>query len=160
MIDPAGNQDADAFSLLEQEKTRRRQTSIQQDRVLELEQRSAEQWSDPFAKNAHMRSIFRREKHARLRKELRDAELRKRIGWDPDRILASPSSSEPGFTTPDIRRAWRKAQDARPYDQSHRLSCNAQRTSSRTTQGLSKAGQSLADRILANSKSKGGKSSR
>ena len=107
-----------------------------------------------------MRKSFRREKRARLRRELQDADFRRTIGWDSSRILASPSSSEPGFTTPDIRRAWRQAQDGRRYKLSSNLEHTTQRPSPRITQGLSKAGQSLADRLMANTKSKREKSSR
>ena len=159
-VDPSEKQDADAFALLEKEKLRKTQTAVHQDRVLELEKLSAEQWSDPFSKNAQMRKSFRREKRARLRRELQDADFRRTIGWDSSRILASPSSSEPGFTTPDIRRAWRQAQDGRRYKLSSNLEHTTQRPSPRITQGLSKAGQSLADRLMANTKSKREKSSR
>lgn len=160
IVDPSDKKDADAFALLELEKHREKQSTIQQDRVLELEKLSADQWSDPFGKNAHLRKNFRREKRARVRRELQDAELRRRIGWDSDRKLASPSSSEPGFTTPDIRRAWRQAQDARPYDLSSRVQRTSQKLSTKASNSLSKAGQSLADRLLANSQAKRGKSSR
>ncbi|WFD27305.1 Protein saf4 [Malassezia nana] len=142
---------SDAFTLLEQEKNRKKQAMAHQDRVIELEQRSAEQWADPFAKNAQMRKRFRREKRAKLRRELQDAELKKRIGWDPDQFLASPSSSEPGFATPDIRRTWRQAQEAKRLQ---KLGSTAQTKPQKHTQGLSKAGQSLADRLLANTQAK------
>lgn len=124
---------------------------VHQDRVIELEQRSAEQWADPFAKNAQMRKRFRREKRAELRRERRDSELKKRIGWDPNQFLASPSSSEPGFATPDIHHAWRQAQEAKRLQ---KLGSTTQANPRKRTQGLSKAGQSLADRLLANTQAK------
>lgn len=121
-----------------------------QDRITELEQVSAEQWSDPYTVNAQLRKAFRAEKHARIERELRDANLRERIGWSQDRILEPASSTDNGYTTPDIRRAWSEAQAARK----HPRQTNLQDHSFRSARHLTPASRKLAGRLIANTHSK------
>ena len=100
-----------AFAQLEKQQQQRQNARTYQERVAELEQVSAERWTDPYGINAQLRKTFRAEKHARLRRELSDASLRERIGWSQDRLLAGPSSSEPCYSTPDMRHASVQEQD-------------------------------------------------
>ena len=100
--------------------------------------------------NARLRKAFRTEKHARIESELRDATLRERIGWSQDRILEPASSTEHGYTTPDIRRAWSESQRNRKDSQR----TPRQDSSLRSAQHLSPAAQKLARRLIGNSHSK------
>lgn len=139
-----------AFADIERQNIVKNNASSYQDRIAELEQVSAVQWSDPYMVNAQLRKAFRAEKHARIERELRDANLRERIGWSQDRILEPVSSTEPGYTTPDIRRAWSEAQDAREKPpQAHRKD-----HSLRSAKHLAPAARKLAGRLIANTHSK------
>ena len=139
-----------AFADVERQNLVKGNVSSYQDRIAELEQVSAEQWSDPYTMNARLRKAFRTEKHARIESELRDATLRERIGWSQDRILEPASSTEHGYTTPDIRRAWSESQQARKDSQR----TPRQDHSLRSAQHLTPAAQKLARRLIANSHSK------
>jgi len=139
-----------AFADIERQNLVKSNVSSYRDRIAELEQVSAEQWSDPYTMNARLRKAFRTEKHARIESELRDATLRERIGWSQDRILEPASSTEHGYTTPDIRRAWSESQRNRKDSQR----TPRQDSSLRSAQHLSPAAQKLARRLIGNSHSK------
>ncbi|WFD31689.1 galactose-6-sulfurylase [Malassezia sp. CBS 17886] len=111
----AGDEDEDAapelsnsdpFAQLEEHKARREEGSIRQARVHELESLADVHWKDPYARNAHLRSAFRRDKRARIERELRDAALRERIGWSSDKALVGESFDDTGLRTPDIQQQW------------------------------------------------------
>ena len=145
-----------AFAQLEKQQQQKQNAHTYQERVAELEQVSAERWTDPYGINAQLRKTFRAEKHARLRRELSDASLRERIGWSQDRLLAGPSSSEPGYSTPDMRQAWVQAQDAKERTRLEHPSRRVRdrKLPSKAVQSLTPAAQSLAGRLLSNTHTK------
>mgnify|MGYP002716308355 CR=1 FL=1 len=114
-------------------------------RIEELEEHNQGRWADPYARNAEMRRAFRADKKARLERAARDADLRERIGWSDDLPLVGESSTDPGLSTPVVRRAFHEARAERP--RSARASPAFSRT--RRAPQLSAAGRRLAGQLLA-----------
>lgn len=128
-----------------------------QARVDELEIQSAARWADPYARNKELRRQFRDEKRQYLARQARDADLRRRIGWAEDRILAGEVSAEPGHTDADIHSNFESERDSRvrqlrvrPGKQEER----AQKAGQRALPKASPAAQWLAGRVLTSSRQK------
>ncbi|KAI3624480.1 saf4 [Malassezia furfur] len=134
-----------AFSQLVRKKTQRQDGAKRQARIEELEEHNQGRWADPYARNAEMRRAFRADKKARLERAARDADLRERIGWSDDLPLVGESSTDPGLSTPVVRRAFHEARAERP--RSARASPAFSRT--RRAPQLSAAGRRLAGQLLA-----------
>lgn len=141
-----------AFAQLEKQKQVKHNISACQQRVAELEHVSADQWSDPYTVNANLRHTFRVKKDGRLKRELSDAALRERIGWSQDRIMAPPTSSEPGYTTPDIQRAWADAQIKKQRANIGKSSTSQHGLRFKSTKHMTPAAQNLARRVLSKSR--------
>lgn len=145
---PASSKDSDGFARVEQKKSRKTDAKAYESRIAELEE-AAQQWADPFTANAQMRHTFRAEKYALWEKEKCDRDLRTRIGWADDRILLPPTSTEPGYTTPDIHRAWDAAQDERAAQRLSHSSGRQRLSHAKMTSSLSPSARTLAERLLA-----------
>ncbi|EPQ27466.1 uncharacterized protein PFL1_05004 [Pseudozyma flocculosa PF-1] len=114
----------DAFSQLEKRESDRDKALRLTDRVLELEEHSEARWSDPYTLNAKLRSSFRKDKRVRTDKLIRDLELKERIGWREDAVLAddhTPSSTTPRDPANGRLEAGAQWQDARLAMQAERL---------------------------------------
>lgn len=141
----------DAFAQLEKRKTDKAAQSERQARVEQLEQHSAQRWSDPHEVNRKMRATFRADKKARRAREERDASLRARIGWDDDRLLAGETSADAGDATPDVRREWHSLRAARRAESERRGAARRPLDMRRKESPLASANrttQTLADRVL------------
>ena len=154
VIEPRGAEALDPFAQVEQHRGDAEKAKHLQGRIDELEQQSAHYWADPYTKNRELRRAFREEKRQYLARQARDADLRRRIGWSDDRILAGETTSEPGYTDADVRTSWDTGRDshvrrarARPGRQEQR----AQRAGQRVLPRASAAAQTLAGRVLASS---------
>lgn len=139
----------DAFAQVEKAKKTKERTSAHEARIAELEEHSANHWADPFRANAHLRSTFREERRAMYEQQKRDVDLRKRIGWDDDRLLLPRSSKEAGYSTPEIRRKWTQAQEERHKAQL--FAPSSKRAHSAMTKELNPAARTLAERLLSKS---------
>lgn len=147
--DPDAPNEDGAFSQLEKTKTRQKDGAKRQARIEELEDHSAERWSDPYTINAELRKSFRIEKKARIERAERDASLRERIGWSEDMPLVGESS---GLATPDVRREWSEARDA-PRSPRRSSTTTLKRRAARAPR-MSAAARNLAGQILAPSRAK------
>lgn len=128
-------EDGDAFAQLERNQTERKKGKEREERIFELEELSKRTGEDPYTVNAGLRKGFRKEKRKRTEQLERDLELKKRIGWQDDRLLlpSTPESEERD------RKLWRQRSSARK---------GGERKEGKT------AAQELAERVVANSRKK------
>lgn len=77
----ASTSTSDPFSTLESQKTQKQKKEKLEDRIYELEKLSNSRNSDPFALNSKLRDHSRKQRHESIRKEMKDDDLRSRIGW-------------------------------------------------------------------------------
>ncbi|GAC95835.1 hypothetical protein PHSY_003412 [Pseudozyma hubeiensis SY62] len=78
----------DAFDRLDKEKAETRLAEQRQKRVQELQHVAERRGSDPYAANSRLRSDFRKDKRKRVGQLEKDIQLKERIGWRDDTMLA------------------------------------------------------------------------
>lgn len=88
------DEENDAFENLEKKLTEKEKAKKRFERLKELQSVADAHSSDPYTLNASLRDSFRREKKQRLQIQANDDDLRKRIGWNPDRLLLNDKEDE------------------------------------------------------------------
>ncbi|WFD34490.1 galactose-6-sulfurylase [Malassezia cuniculi] len=122
----------DPFAQVEKHKGDTEKAKEQQGRLAELEIQSETHWADPYTKNKELRRQFREEKRQYLARQARDAELRKRIGWADNRVLAGEATSEPGYTDAEVHSKWETSRDVHRNEQGN-VRCRARRPQRRSS---------------------------
>lgn len=84
----------DPFAMLERKKTDQEKAKERSARLKELESSATRRSADPYTLNVSLRDHFRRGKKQRLQQQIKDDNLRKRIGWNDDRILATEEQTD------------------------------------------------------------------
>lgn len=82
----------DAFDRLDKEKAETRLAEHRQKRVQELQHIAEKRGSDPYAVNSRLRSDFRKDKRKRVGQLEKDMQLKERIGWRDEAMLAEAST--------------------------------------------------------------------
>ncbi|KAJ9473881.1 hypothetical protein PHBOTO_003963 [Pseudozyma hubeiensis] len=100
----------DAFDRLDKEKAETKLAEQRQKRVQELQQVAEKRGSDPYAANSRLRSTFRKDKRKRVGQLEKDMQLKERIGWRDDTMLAEASTPTSAKTEKAL---WNRASTSR-----------------------------------------------